>query len=62
MSIEDFLEPAGEAIVDKDRDIFEAIVDRYSITEGDNINKVEDRGEEEIRPSLAKAIKALNTL
>jgi hypothetical protein len=62
MPIEDFLEPAGEAIVDEDGDIFEAVVERYSITEGDDIDEVEDGGEEEIRPSLAEAIKALNTL
>ena len=62
ISIQDFLEPAEEIIVDEDEDIFEAVVERYSITKGDDIDEVEDGGEEEIRPSLAEAIKALNTL
>jgi hypothetical protein len=64
MLIGDFLEPAGEVIIDEDEDIFEPIVERYSTIEGDDIDEIEDEdeGEEETRPSLAEAIKALNTL
>ncbi|KAI0993575.1 hypothetical protein K3495_g14609 [Podosphaera aphanis] len=62
--IRDFLEPAEEIIVEKDSDIFEAIVKRYSIINGDGDGDDNDGHEEfeEIRPSISEASKAMDTL
>ncbi|KAI1002609.1 hypothetical protein K3495_g5592 [Podosphaera aphanis] len=62
--IRDFLEPAEEIIVEKDSDIFEAIVNRYSIIDGDDDGDDNDGHDEfeEIRPSLSEASKAMDTL
>ncbi|KAI0997230.1 hypothetical protein K3495_g10956 [Podosphaera aphanis] len=57
--IRDFLEPDEEIIVEEDSDIFEAIVNRYSIIDGDGDG---DDEFEEIRPSISEASKALVTL
>ncbi|KAI0998187.1 hypothetical protein K3495_g10007 [Podosphaera aphanis] len=58
--IRDFLEPDEEIIVEEDSDIFEAIVNRCSIIDGDD-NDCDDEFEE-IRPSISEASKALDTL
>ncbi|KAI0994372.1 hypothetical protein K3495_g13809 [Podosphaera aphanis] len=62
--IRDFLEPAEEIIVEKDSDIFEAIVSRYSIIDGDDDGYDNDGHDEfeEIRPSLSGASKAMDIL
>ena len=60
--IRDFLEPAEEIIVEKDSDIFEAIVNRYSIIDGNGDDNDCDDEFEEIRPSISEASKALDTL
>ncbi|KAI0993047.1 hypothetical protein K3495_g15137 [Podosphaera aphanis] len=55
--IRDFLEPAEEIILEKDSDIFEAIVNRYSIIDGDGDGHDNDGHHEfeEIRPSISEA-------
>ncbi|KAI0998672.1 hypothetical protein K3495_g9523 [Podosphaera aphanis] len=60
----DFLEPAEEIIVEEDSDICEAIVNRYSIIDGDGDGDDNDCDDEfeEIRPSISEASKALDTL
>ncbi|KAI0993260.1 hypothetical protein K3495_g14924, partial [Podosphaera aphanis] len=60
----DFLEPDEEIIVEEDSDIFEAIVSRYSIIDGDGDGDDNDGHDEfeEIRPSLSEASKAMDTL
>ncbi|KAI0990722.1 hypothetical protein K3495_g17465, partial [Podosphaera aphanis] len=62
--IRDFLEPAEEIIVEKDCDIFEAIVNRYSNIDDDGAGDDNDGHDEfeEIRPSLSEASKAMDTL
>ncbi|KAI0993746.1 hypothetical protein K3495_g14438 [Podosphaera aphanis] len=60
--IRDFLEPAEEIIVEKDSDIFEAIINRYSIIDGDGDDNDGHDEFEEIRPSLSEASKAMDTL
>ncbi|KAI0991382.1 hypothetical protein K3495_g16805, partial [Podosphaera aphanis] len=62
--IRDFLEPAEEIIVEKDSDIFQAIVNRYSIIDGDDDGDDNDGHDEfeEIRPSISEASKAMGTL
>ncbi|KAI0997958.1 hypothetical protein K3495_g10232 [Podosphaera aphanis] len=62
--IRDFLEPAEEIIVEEDNDIFEAIVNRYSIIDGDGDGDDNDCDDEfeEIRPSISEASKAMDTL
>ncbi|KAI0992848.1 hypothetical protein K3495_g15336 [Podosphaera aphanis] len=64
MPIRDFLEPAEEIIIEKDSDIFEAIVSRYSIIDGDDDGDDNDgHGEfEEIRPLLSEASKVMDIL
>ncbi|KAI1003394.1 hypothetical protein K3495_g4809 [Podosphaera aphanis] len=63
--IRDFLEPDEEIIIEEDSDIFEAIVNRYSIIDGGgdggDDNDCDDEFEE-IRPSISEASKALDTL
>ncbi|KAI1003284.1 hypothetical protein K3495_g4916 [Podosphaera aphanis] len=60
--IRNFLEPDEEIIVEEDSDIFEAIVNRYSIIDGDGDDNDCDDKFEEIRPSISEANKALDTL
>ncbi|KAI0990754.1 hypothetical protein K3495_g17433, partial [Podosphaera aphanis] len=64
--IRDFLEPDEEIIVEEDSDIFEAIVNRYSIIDGDGDGDGDDNDWdvefEEIRPSLSEASKTMDTL
>ncbi|KAI0991881.1 hypothetical protein K3495_g16306, partial [Podosphaera aphanis] len=64
--IRDFLEPDEEIIVEKDSDIFEAIVNRYSIIDGDGDGDGDDNDGhdefEEIRRSISEASKAMDTL
>ncbi|KAI1005183.1 hypothetical protein K3495_g3035 [Podosphaera aphanis] len=64
--IREFLEPDEEIIVEEDSDIFEAIVNRYSIIDGDgdgdgdgDDNDCDDEFEE-IRLSISEASKALD--
>ncbi|KAI0992118.1 hypothetical protein K3495_g16068 [Podosphaera aphanis] len=63
--IRDFLEPVEEIIVEKDSDIFEALVNRYSIIDGDGDGDGDDNDcydeFKEIRPSISEASKALDT-
>ncbi|KAI0996328.1 hypothetical protein K3495_g11853 [Podosphaera aphanis] len=59
--IRDFFEPDEEIIVEEDSDIFEAIVNRYSIIDGDGDGDGDDEFEE-IRPSISEVSKALDTL
>ncbi|KAI0992591.1 hypothetical protein K3495_g15594 [Podosphaera aphanis] len=62
--IHDFLEPDEEIIVEEDSDIFEVIVKRYSIIDGDGDGDDNDCDDEfeEIQPSISEASKALDTL
>ncbi|KAI0999867.1 hypothetical protein K3495_g8330 [Podosphaera aphanis] len=62
--IRDFLEPVEEIIVEKDSDIFEAIVNRYSIIDGDGDGDDNDGHDEfeGIRPSISEASKDMDTL
>ncbi|KAI1002219.1 hypothetical protein K3495_g5989 [Podosphaera aphanis] len=62
--IRDFLELDEEIIVEEDSDIFEAIVNRYRIIDGDGDGDDSDCDDEfdEIRPSISEASKALDTL
>ncbi|KAI0996896.1 hypothetical protein K3495_g11287 [Podosphaera aphanis] len=65
--IRDFLEPDEEIIVEEDSDIFEAIVNRYSIIDGDGDGDGDGDNDghdefEEIRLSISEASKAMDTL
>ncbi|KAI1004472.1 hypothetical protein K3495_g3737 [Podosphaera aphanis] len=60
--IRDFLEPDEETIVEEDSYIFEAIVNRYSIIDGDGDGDENDYDDEfeGIRPLISKASTALD--
>jgi hypothetical protein len=61
LSVDEFIEPLAERVVDEDSDIMEAIVAIYGRDENENEEEVE--GElEEPPPLLADAIEALTTL
>ena len=58
-----FINPPEERIADEeDGDIFEQIVERYRVSEGDIVDIVEDGVVQEEDISVSKAIEALETL
>jgi hypothetical protein len=63
LSVDEFINPPEERIADKeDGDIFEQIVERYGVSEGDIVDIVEDGVVQEEDISVSKAIEALETL
>jgi hypothetical protein len=61
LTVEEFINPATEEIIDQDKDIIEAIVDTYSQDQEEDIG---EEGDEEIEPlvPISEAIRALETL
>jgi len=61
LTIEEFLEPQEERIEDEEEDIFESVVQMYSVVQAEE--ESEDEGDEEVvRVSKNEAIQALETL
>src|SRR6266536_104592 len=61
LSVDEFIEPLAEQVVDEDSDIIEAIVAIYGHDENEDEEEVEGELEEPL-PLLADAIEALTTL
>ena len=62
LSINEFIQPAGEVVDDEDQDIFASVVERYSIENEGTVEEVEE-GDIEIEKILtAEALKALETV
>lgn len=63
LPINEFISPAEEIIIEyKEQDIFQQVVEQYSIVEGDDIDEAEDAEVEEESVTVFKAIEALETL
>lgn len=60
LTIDEFVLPLEEQVIDEDEDIMEAIIEIYGADEDEN--EEEEEEEEEPLPSIAEAIRALETL
>jgi hypothetical protein len=62
LSINEFIQPAGEIAIDEDQDIFASVVERYSIEQEGTVEEVEEGGIEIEKILTAEALKALETV
>jgi hypothetical protein len=61
LSLDEFLNPEDEMIIEEEEDIFEAIVDRYTITK--SVEEDESSEEENIKEvDTAEALRAIETV
>lgn len=62
LSINEFIQPAGEVVDDDDQDIFASVVERYSIENEGTVEEVEEGDSEIENIRTAEALKALETV
>jgi hypothetical protein len=62
LSLDDFLTPNDETIIDKDDDIFESIVEHYSVDKLGEESDSSDEEEEEKEVNTAEALKCVEIL